>query len=186
MLFVYCDVWTVASISCIGAALFTLMQTLQAELGALLFLFRVSGTAVVLHTHRRLAGLESSAPHFWACLDDLTVGIDSTKIILGAEMPLQGQNCSPCDIIGLSTLTTTCSFEQAQRNVENLQALPQTLFWMNLGKPGSCLKWQSDWFHFFSLSQYLDKSCTLGTEHLNAGWEERRLLTYLLACFCSK
>lgn len=144
MLFVYCDVWTVASISCIGAALFTLMQTLQAELGALLFLFRVSGTAVVLHTHRRLAGLESSAPHFWAGLDDLTVGIDSTKIVLGAEMPLQGQNCSPCDIIGLSTLTTTCSFEQAQRNVENLQALPQTLFWMNLGKPGSCLKWQSD------------------------------------------
>lgn len=46
-MFVYCDGVDSGQH---GAALFTLVQTLQAELGALLFLFRVSGTAVVLHT----------------------------------------------------------------------------------------------------------------------------------------
>lgn len=83
------------------AALFIVEQSLEAELGALLFLFRVSGIETVCswsvaHTEK-VGRFGKHSPRFWGCLDGLTVGTDSTKI-MAAELPLQGQTCFPCAV----------------------------------------------------------------------------------------
>lgn len=117
--------------------------------GPLLFLFRVSGTEECVQlwccTHTESWKVWKAQPQVFGLpgcshsrnwLHRNNGSWDASPVSALFHM------CS--DIIGLLGPTTTCSFDQARRNAENLQALPKHFLWMSLGKPGSCLKWQSD------------------------------------------
>lgn len=95
--------------------------------------------AVEFYTLGKLAGLESSAPHFQAAWVGLTAGIDSTKNNGSWDASAVSDLFHMCSaIIGLSGPTTTCSFDQAQRNFKkNPSSSAQTLL---LDEPGETMK----------------------------------------------